>query len=166
MELVVRKIQAADDLVKLTELIHAAYAPHAESGLRYCGTHQTVEDTAKRLDMGICLVAFLNGECVGTGLFRWPQPESPVALYRDPTVWTLAQFCVSPKYKGRGIGKQIHTQGLELLKEKGISKIALDTAEPAKNLIKMYESWGYEVVGTCDWRPFTNYSSIVMAMSF
>src|SRR5690606_22970937 len=94
MELVIREFQSNDDLEKLTCLIHSAYAPHAASGLKYWGTHQTVEDTKKRIGMGICLVALLNGEYIGTGLFRRPQPESPVLLYREPSVWTLAQFCV------------------------------------------------------------------------
>ena len=41
--------------------------------------------------------------------------------------------------------------------------MALDTAAPAEGLIKMYRRWGYEIVGTRDWRPFTNYESLVLA---
>ena len=41
--------------------------------------------------------------------------------------------------------------------------MALDTAQPATALIAMYESWGYRVVGECDWRPVTNYTSVLMA---
>jgi hypothetical protein len=41
--------------------------------------------------------------------------------------------------------------------------MALDTAAPAEALIALYSSWGYSLVGTCDWRPFTNYPSVVMA---
>jgi hypothetical protein len=40
--------------------------------------------------------------------------------------------------------------------------MALDTAEPAAGLIELYRHWGYEVVGTHDWRPHTNYVSVVM----
>jgi len=165
MELVIREFQSNDDLEKLTCLIHSAYAPHAASGLKYWGTHQTVEDTKKRIGMGICLVALLNGEYIGSGLFRRPQPESPVLLYRESSVWTLAQFCVAPKFKGNGYGKTIHAHGVQLLKEMGVSTLALGTAEPANALIKMYESWGYKLVGACDWRPFTNYPSVVMSMA-
>ena len=39
------------------------------------------------------------------------------------------------------------------------------TAQPAMALIAMYESWGYQVVGECDWRPLTNYTSVLMAHS-
>ncbi len=41
----------------------------------------------------------------------------------------------------------------------------MDTAQPAARLILRYEAWGYAVVGTCDWRPGTNYESVVMARS-
>lgn len=41
--------------------------------------------------------------------------------------------------------------------------MGLDTAQPASTLIAMYESWGYRVVGECDWRPLTNYTSVVMS---
>ena len=165
MNLEIRELQDSDDLEKLTDLIHSAYARHAASGLKYWGTHQTVEDTKRRIAMGICLVALHNGDFVGTGLFRRPQPESKVELYRDPSVWTLAQFSVSPKYKGMGIGKAIHARGLEIVKKEGAKTMALDTAEPAKTLIAMYQSWGYRPVGNCDWRPFTNYPSVVMSMA-
>lgn len=165
MELVIREFQSDDDLEKLTDLIHSAYASHAASGLKYWATHQTVEDTKKRIAMGICLVGVLNGEYVGTGLFRRPQLDSPVNLYREKSVWTLAQFGVAPEFRGNGYGKAIHSHGLQLLKNMGVSTIALDTAEPAKDLIEMYKSWGYKMVGVCDWRPFTNYSSVVMSMA-
>jgi GNAT superfamily N-acetyltransferase len=165
MELIIREFNESDDLAKLTDLIHSAYASHAESGLKYWATHQTVEDTKKRIAMGVCLIALLNDDYIGTGLFRRPQPESVVELYRDTSVWTLAQFGVAPNYRGNGYGKAIHLHGMRMLKELGVKTLALDTAEPAKNLIEMYKSWGYSIVGNCDWRPFTNYPSIVMSMA-
>jgi hypothetical protein len=39
----------------------------------------------------------------------------------------------------------------------------LDTAEPASGLIALYESWGYRIVGRADWRPNTNYESVLMS---
>jgi hypothetical protein len=49
---VIRPVTDDDDLVRLTALIHGAYAPHAKLGLRYWGTHQSVQDTAKRFASG------------------------------------------------------------------------------------------------------------------
>ena len=59
----IRPVCAQDDLARITALIHAAYAPHTAQGLRYWGTHQTVEDTAKRFAMGIGLGHSL-GSCI------------------------------------------------------------------------------------------------------
>jgi hypothetical protein len=41
--------------------------------------------------------------------------------------------------------------------------MALHTAQPAVTLINMYRSWGYTQVGTCDWRPHTNFLSVLMS---
>lgn len=162
---VIRPVTVADDLERLTALIHAAYAPHARLGLRYWGTHQSVEDTAKRFASGTGLVMVEGDDYVGTATLRPPQPESTVALYRDPTVWSLCQFCISPQAKGRGYGKQLHAYVTEFARQAGAQVLALDTAQPAAALIAMYESWGYQVVGECDWRPLTNYTSALMARS-
>jgi GNAT superfamily N-acetyltransferase len=163
---VIRPVTATDDLERLTALIHAAYAPHARLGLRYWGTHQSTEDTAQRFASGTGLVMLDGGgDYVGTATLRPPQPESVVALYRDPTVWSLCQFCVSPHAKGRGYGKQLHAYATEFARQAGAQVLALDTAQPAAALIAMYESWGYELAGECDWRPLTNYTSVLMTRS-
>lgn len=89
--LTIRPITHDHDLIALTALIHAAYAPHAEKGLHYWGTRQTVQDTARRLASGQGFVAESKGEMLGTVLVRSPQPDSPVALYQDITTWTICQ---------------------------------------------------------------------------
>lgn len=159
-----RRINESDDLVRITGLIHAAYAPHAELGLKYWGTHQSVKDTEKRYSLGIGFIAEENGEYVGTATIRPPQQESKVELYRQQGVWSLSQFCISPSYKGKGYGKALHAYVATAAMEHGASVLALDTAEPAVGLIAMYQSWGYQIVGECDWRPHTNYTSLVMAL--
>lgn len=161
----IRQVTPDDDLARLTALIHAAYAPHARLGLRYWGTHQSVEDTAKRFASGTGLVMVEGDDYVGTATLRPPQPESTVQLYQDPTVWSLCQFCITPQAKGRGYGTQLHAYATELARQAGAQTLALDTAQPAAALIAMYESWGYRVVGECDWRPLTNYTSVLMARS-
>jgi GNAT superfamily N-acetyltransferase len=158
----IRPITEADDLLAITDLVHSAYAPHARSGLRYWGTHQTVEDTATCIGTGTALVMLDDGRYIGIVIVRPPQPTSEVPLYREPTVWSISQFCVAPEYKGLGYGRKLHERALSFASEAGAEFLALDTAEPAKGLINMYERWGYAVVGTCDWRPHTNYRSVLM----
>ena len=158
----IRAIDDADDLDAITDLVHAAYSQHAQSGLRYWGTHQTVDDTAKRIRSGTALLMLDEGRYVGIVIVRPPQPASAVPLYRQPNVWSICQFCVSPEFKSKGYGRKLHERALSFASGAGAEFMALDTAEPAKALIAMYQSWGYSVVGSCDWRPHTNYESVLM----
>ena len=164
-EPIVRALRADDDLQALTELIHAAYAPHAARGLRFWGTHQSVDDTARRFASGQGLVAEVGGEAVGTVTLRRPQPDSPVAAYRDPFAWSLGQFAVAPAHKGRGVGRALHRFALQRAVSQGARTMLVDTAAPAQDLIEMYRRWGYEPCGECDWQPLTNYLSVLMRRS-
>ena len=159
----VRCFAPTDDVVPLTDLIRAAYAARASANLRYWATHQSAKDTADRLALGQGLIAELDGDVVGTLTVRPPNAESKVSLYRDPRVWTLSQFGVLPKLQARGIGRRLHDAAVEHAHHNGAKIMALDTAAPATDLIQMYTRWGYNVVGECDWRPHTNYVSVVMS---
>jgi GNAT superfamily N-acetyltransferase len=163
--IVVRPVAAEDSLHLLTDLIHAAYAPHAARGLRYWGTHQTVEDTAKRFASGHGFIAEVHGQILGTITLRRPQPQSPVALYREPNTWTISQFAVVPSHQGQGVGLMLHDHALAFAVSHGARCIAIDTASTASALIAKYEAWGYEVCGQCDWRSHTNYLSVLMSRS-
>lgn len=164
MDITFRPWNNGDDITQLTHLIHAAYAPHAASGLKYWGTHQSEADTAERIARGTCWVAVAEDTYTATAVLCPPQQHSPVPLYCEPGVWSLSQFCVNPAYKGQGYGKRLHQHLLEWLRAQGATTLALDTAAPATALIQRYQSWGYQIVDQCDWRPFTNYPSVVMAL--
>ena len=160
--LAIRPVEAGDDLVRLTELVHAAYAPHASNALRFWGTHQSVADTATRLASGQGFLALADGEMAGTITVRPPQPDSPVPLFRMADVWSFCQFAVDPRFKGLGVGTALHEWALRHAAAHGAKRMALDTAAPATGLIRMYASWGYAECGSCDWRPHTNYLSTLM----
>jgi predicted N-acetyltransferase YhbS len=163
MPLEIRAFDERDDLEALTQLIHRAYAAHLAAGLRYWGTHQSVADTEERIRSGQGFVMVEDHQYVGTITVRPPYPQSTVPLYRRTDVFTLAQFCVSPERQGQRLGRRLHDHAVAYAASAGASTIALDTAKPADRLIKLYESWGYQLVGECDWRPHTNYESVVMS---
>lgn len=160
--LLCRPVQPDDDLHALTVLIRSAYAPHAANGLRYWATHQSVDDTAKRLAAGHGFVGLFDGDVVATITLKEPEPDSKVPLLREPHTWSFGQFAVAPAHKGRGFGRRIHDVALAFAARHGCTRMALHTAEPATALIAMYRSWGYAMAGTCDWRPHTNYLSVLM----
>lgn len=161
----IRELSPHDDMVLLTEIIHSAYAKRAAKNLRYWATHQTVEDTASRFKTGHGLIAESDKKIIGTLTVHPPEPASEVPIYRVPGTWTLGQFAVLPALQGFGIGRQLHAAALEYALSNGGRIMALDTAAPATELIDMYIRWGYTVVGECDWRPRTNYLSVLMSRS-
>jgi len=158
----IRRITDDDDVEAITRLVRAAYAPHLAEGLRFWGTRQTVEETIRRLASGTTFVAVELKRYIGVIIVRPPHSASRVELYRDPTVWSIGQFCVAPQYKGMGLGRKLHNVALAYANDRGARFMALDTAEPAKKLIELYQRWGYAVVGAHDWRPHTNYVSVLM----
>jgi GNAT superfamily N-acetyltransferase len=107
-------------------------------------------------------VATAEGRFVGTITVRPPAPQSPVPLFRDPGTWTFGQFAVAPALSGKGLGRARHDAAVGHAKGRGASRMALDAAAPAARLIGTYRRWGYEVCGTWDWRPDTNYESVLM----
>lgn len=147
----------------LTDLVRSAYARHAANGLRYWGTHQTVEDTKKRYASGTGLIGMVDGRIGATIILRPPDPASQIEVYREPSTWKFEQFAVHPEFKGLGLGRRIHDFALNYAHIRGCRRMALDTAAPAVSLIALYVEWGYSIVGECDWRPFTNYPSVIMA---
>jgi len=160
---IIRTVNPQDDMALLTELIHTAYRKLAEKNLHYWATHQSISDTVKRFNSGHGLIAEVHGNIIGTLTVRPPQPDSEVPQYRDPATWTLSQFAVLPELQGAGVGHQLHEAALFYAGAKGGRIMALDKAVSATHLIEMYVHWGYEVVGECDWRPQTNYLSVMMS---
>ncbi len=160
----VRLITPQDDIVALTAMLHRAYAPLAAQGLHYVATHQTPEITAERLFKGHPLAAERDGKIIGTITIYPPTPESRGATYRDPHTCNFGPFAVEPACSGQGIGRRLHEAGLAHALAQGARFMALDTAEPAADLIATYQRWGYAFVERVQWRS-TNYPSVLMRRS-
>jgi GNAT superfamily N-acetyltransferase len=160
--IVIRPVGATDDLDKITCIIRTAYAQLSEMGLRYWATFQSVEDTQQRFADGHGLIALIDETVVGTITIYDPKAESDVNIYCDPTTYCIGQFAVDPTHQGKGIGRLLHDQAIDHISSRGGTRSALDTAEQATHLIDLYTKWGYRIVGRADWRPLTNYESVVM----
>lgn len=162
MDAGIRPLDAGDDLDAITAIIRAAYARLSNMGLRYWATFQSVDDTRQRFADGYGLVAVRDNVVVGTLTVYPPNNESDVEVYRDPTTYNIGQFAVDPQWQGAGIGRLLHDAAIDYIRSNGGTRIALDTSDQAHHLIAMYERWGYHIVGRADWRPLTNYESVVM----
>ncbi|HMS56196.1 MAG TPA: GNAT family N-acetyltransferase [Fimbriimonadaceae bacterium] len=143
-------------------MLHRAYRELHDMGLKFTATHQSVETTRRRVSEGECWVAMVGKTVVGTIVWVRPNPLDDVFYYRRAEVAHFGQFGVDPLFRGLGIGTKLLNHVEALAKESGFRELALDTAESAKHLISLYERLGYKIVDNHDWRPGTNYLSVIM----
>ncbi|MFN2614680.1 MAG: GNAT family N-acetyltransferase [Actinomycetota bacterium] len=152
MTLTLRALDTSE-VSALTDLLHRAYAPLAARGLRYLASHQDEETTRRRIEGGSCIVAVDGAVIVGSITWHPPGPDG---------VATFQQFCVEPGYQRRGIATMLLDDAERRARAAGAKAFSCDTAEPATDLIAWYERRGYAVTGVADYRPVTNYPSVVL----
>ena len=160
----IRLLTAGDDLTYLTGLLHRAYGALAERGMRFLGSHQDPATTARRVARGECALAEIGGKLVGTILFRPVGSGKGTPWYLRPDVATLGQFAVEPGWQRRGIGSALMDWVERRARETGAGELALDTAEPAEELIRFYARRGFRFVEFVRWEV-CNYRSVVMSKS-
>lgn len=157
----IRRLNEQDSLEELTELLHQAYKPHAERGLHFVATHQTVEMTRSRLANAVCFVAELDGCVVGTISYYPPKSKGGTGFNREDELSGFGQYGVLPGLKKKGIGSLLLQTVEEYAWRDGVTELYLDTAVPATDLIQLYEKKGYEIVGSIKWEE-VNYPSVIM----
>jgi ribosomal protein S18 acetylase RimI-like enzyme len=161
-EVTYRPISTGDSIEALTQMLHRAYGPLAEAGMRFTASYQTEETTLFRLGLGETIVASVEERVVGTVTIHRPEPTSPFRWYARPDVASMHQLAVEPDFQGRGIGRRLITLAEDLARTWGVQEIALDTSEHALALIALYERHGYRYVERIKHRS-PNYHSVVMS---
>ena len=134
---------------EITELLHLAFASHLENGLNYAACTQTEEETRQRVGDGMCMVALINGELVGTATLNF---------YRG--VAHLGQVAVHPDFRKYGIGRKLQAYILEDARNRKLSALVCDTSERATEIVAWYLRTGWQKVGLASGQT-TNYYSIV-----
>lgn len=158
----IRTLSPTDSLQELTNLLHRGYARLGAMGLNYTAVDQTSEVTAKRIEGGECFVAFWNGKLAGTVLAKPTDMQSECNYFTKPGVASLRQFAVDPEFQGKGIGRALMATCESWAVKTRHAELALDTAEPAAHLVKLYSGLGYIQVGSVQW-PGKVYRSVVMS---
>lgn len=161
-KIIVRPLEEGDSLEEMTDVLHAAYRPLAERGMRYLATHQDVGITAERVAKGRCFVGMLGGRMIATVTLVGPQKASEQEWYNRPGVAHFQQFGVLPEFQGHGVGRMLMDVVEQEALAMGACELALDTSEHAHDLIALYRRRGYRHVDTQNW-DVTNYRSVVLS---
>ncbi len=157
-----RILDPAEPVSELTILLHRAYARLADMGLRYMATHQSDAVTRDRATSGECWVAVTDGTIVGTILFKTAARTAGSPWLDRSGVASLGQFAAAPEWQGIGLGARLLAIAERRAAETGAEEIALDTAEPAEHLVKLYQRRGYRLIEHTQW-SHTNYRSVIMS---
>jgi GNAT superfamily N-acetyltransferase len=159
--LTVRTLGALDSIEQLTALLHRAYARLGAMGLNYTAVDQTPEVTAKRLAGGQCYVAEWDGQLAGTIVVKPTYSENECEYFTKDGVAAVHQFGVEPSLQGKGIGRALLNQCETWAKGQGFRELAMDTAEAAHHLIRLYNDLGYSHTGYVQWSGKV-YRSVVL----
>jgi GNAT superfamily N-acetyltransferase len=157
-----RYLQPSDDIDALTELLHAAYAPLAASGMRFVASHQDAEVTRQRVGKGETIVAVVGSTLIGTITLAGTEATGGSPFYDRPDVASVGQFAVEPSRQGSRIGRMLLQLAELRATEQGAGYLALDTSEHAARLIAFYGRCGFHFVEHHRW-SVVNYRSVVMA---
>lgn len=158
----IRQLQDADSLLELTHLLHAAYARLGALGLNYTAVDQSPEVTAERIAGGQCYVAELDGQLVGTIVVKPTYSHNECEYFTRPGVAAVHQFAVAPAQQGQGLGRALLQKCETWATERGFRELAMDTAEQATHLIKLYTRLGYLPVSSVQWTGKV-YRSVVLS---
>lgn len=159
---VVRPARQDDPISEITALLHRAYRPLADMGLRFLATYQDDDTTRERLFDGMGFVALLDDVIVGT-VSSYPAGKfEECAWYRRTGVWCFGQFAVEPDLQKSGLGSAMLRFVEDMSRKEGGLELALDTSEQATHLIDYYTRRGFRFVEYVKW-PSTNYRSVVLS---
>lgn len=161
-KITIRELKKDDSLEDLTELLHRAYKILADVGLKYLATHQDVSVTRDRIRLGTCFVAEFDRKIIGTLTYHDPGHVRGSKWLEREDVAHLNQLGVEPEFRGKGVATRLMEHAENFARSRGVSEIALDTAEPAHQLIAWYRKLGYRFVEYTDW-AVTNYRSVVLS---
>jgi GNAT superfamily N-acetyltransferase len=130
--------------------------------MRFAASHQDTAMTRRRMRRGETIVAEDAGTIIGVITLKTADNTRGSPFYDRSDVAGFGQFAVSPAHQKRGIGSTLLNLVERRAKEQDVAHLALDTAEPAKDLIELYEAKGYRFIEYLQW-PDTNYRSVVLS---
>jgi GNAT superfamily N-acetyltransferase len=145
----IRLFTSADSISELTLLIRRAYKGLADLGFNYTGAYQDESITLARIKDGQCYVLIQDSVLIGTITIRLHSAYYAEKLewFRRKDVAMCGQFAVDPDQQRKGLGSKLMDFVEQRACELGALELALDTAEGALHLVRLYTRRGYRFIG-------------------
>lgn len=127
------------------ELIHAAYIGHTDSEIndQYRSLHGALRFLHNIVRFPGCGVF----EPAYSWVLRDRTSRQPVGLVLasrvGPDVAHITQFCISPRYRERGLGSTLLLHSLQALRDAGFKAITLTVTESNRSAVRLYERFGF-----------------------
>ena len=162
LDIEIRPLSTDDSIEELTSILHISYKALADMGYRYWASHQDAKNTQERIEKGKCFVTIIKNKMIGTICYYPKEKTDGCNWYDQLNVASFGQFAVLPNLQRRGIGSKLLDLVEKQAEMEGVEELALDTAEGAAHLIKLYEKRGYRFIEYAKWQG-TNYRSVIMS---
>jgi ribosomal protein S18 acetylase RimI-like enzyme len=166
MNMLIREFRDNDPVSDITMLLHRAYKPLSDAGLKFVASWQDDDRTLKRIKTGRCFLLINDKKIAGTITYYAPDKSRTdwPELYKQDKVAHFGQFAVDPSLQKQGMGNMLLDHLERFAISEGDDTIAFDTAETAYSLINYYRKRGYSFADYHQWND-TNYRSVLMKKS-
>lgn len=150
------RLGTKDDIEVIIDLIHEAIKEMERHGIyQWDELYPTAEDFAEDIEKGNLYVTEEAGKLVAIYVINNESDDEYITAdwhCSDETACILHRFCVSPKFQGRGIGRQLLLEIESQVRKMGYESIRLDTFTENPYAQRLYRHNGYEARGFADWR--------------
>ncbi|MCQ2524147.1 MAG: GNAT family N-acetyltransferase [Lachnospiraceae bacterium] len=151
-----RRLGVKDDIEAITKLVQEAIKEMEKHDIfQWDGIYPTAEDFNEDIIKGNLYVVEKNKELVAVYVISDESDDAYKKAdwkYPDMTAYILHRFCVSPKFQGKGIGKQLLLEIEAQIRNMGYESVRLDVFTQNPFAQKLYRHNGYEVRGVANWR--------------
>lgn len=145
-----------DDLTGICALVEAAKKEMQEKGIdQWDVVYPVKEDFARDIENSTLYVVEKEQDFVGVFVLS---READEAYFKcewegmEDTACILHRLCLSPKYQGKGLSREIMSYVEALAKSLGYQSIRLDAFTKNPIAIRLYAGSGYKERGFADWR--------------
>ena len=155
MSFIIRKGTAGD--LDMIERLYGEVCDHMAATVNYCGWKRDVyparQDAEAGIREGTLFLVEEDGEAAGSFILS-PRQEAAYAGVKwqadleERDVRTIYTFTVSPRRRGRGVGREMLAYAVRCAEEQGARALRLDVYEGNLPAIRLYESAGFQYVDT------------------